>query len=38
VAANQILIENDAQVGKAIETLPRAQNLALTAKRSLQKK
>lgn len=38
VAANQVLIENDVQVAKAVETLPRAQTLALTAKKSYQKK
>lgn len=31
VAANQILIENDAQVNRAIAALPRAQQLAVTA-------
>jgi carboxyl-terminal processing protease len=38
IAANQILIENDSQVGKAVDMLPRAQILALTAKRTLQRK
>lgn len=38
VAANQVLIENDVQVAKAIEALPRAQTLALTARKSYQKK
>ena len=38
VAANQILIENDEQVAKAVESLPRAQNLAFAAKRTLQKR
>lgn len=37
VAANQVLIEDDLQVAKAIDALPRAQNLALTARRTLQK-
>jgi carboxyl-terminal processing protease len=38
VAANQVLIEDDPQVAKAVELLPRAQNLALAAKKSLQKR
>jgi hypothetical protein len=38
VAANQILIENDPQVGKAVDALPRAQLLALSAKRTLQRR
>lgn len=38
VAANQVLIENDVQVAKAVDSLPQAQNLALTAKRVFQKK
>lgn len=37
VAANQVLIENDSQVGKAVEALPRAENLALMAQKVLQK-
>jgi carboxyl-terminal processing protease len=37
VAANQVLIENDVQVAKAVDALPRAQSLALTARRTLQK-
>ncbi len=37
VAANQVLIENDIQVAKAVDALPRAQNLALTARKTLQK-
>lgn len=37
VAANQVLIENDLQIAKAVEALPRAENLALMAKRNLQK-
>jgi carboxyl-terminal processing protease len=37
VAANQVLIENDPQVAKAIEALPRAQNLALAARKLKQK-
>lgn len=37
VAANQVLIENDGQVAKAIEALPRAQNLALAARKTMQK-
>lgn len=37
VAANQVLVENDIQVGKAVEALPRAENLALMAKRNLLK-
>lgn len=34
VSANQILIEDDAQVSKAVESLPRAGQLALTARKS----
>lgn len=37
VAANQVLIENDLQVAKAVDALPRAQSLALTARKSVQK-
>lgn len=33
VAANQVLIENDVQVARAVEALPRAQNLALSARK-----
>lgn len=36
VAANQILIEDDPQVAKAVEALPRAKQLALAAQKSLQ--
>lgn len=38
VAANQVLIEEDAQVAKAVESLPKAQNLAQAARKSLQNK
>lgn len=38
VAANQVLIENDLQVAKALETLPRARNLSLVAGKFLQKR
>ncbi|MBK8811268.1 MAG: S41 family peptidase [Acidobacteria bacterium] len=38
VSAKQILIENDNQVGKAIENLPRAQQLAQLAERTRQKR
>jgi len=38
VSANQVLIQEDSQVGKAIEVLPNARLLALTAKKSLQNK
>ncbi len=38
VAANQILIEEDLQVAKAVEALPRAEQLALAARKSLQNK
>jgi carboxyl-terminal processing protease len=38
VAANQVLIEDDPQVAKAVELLPRAQNLALAARKTLQKR
>jgi len=37
VAANQVLIEDDPQVAKAVEALPRAKQLALSAQKSLQK-
>ena len=37
VAATQVLIENDLQVAKAIDALPRAQSLALAARKTLQK-
>ncbi len=37
VAANQILIEEDLQVAKAVEALPRAAQLASAARKSLQK-
>lgn len=38
VAANQVLIEDDPQVAKAVETLPRAGQLAVSARKTLQKK
>lgn len=38
VAANQISIEDDPQVAKAVESLPRAQTLALAARKSQQKR
>lgn len=38
VAANQILIEDDAQVARAVEALPRARNLAAVARRILPKR
>ncbi len=38
VAANQVLIEEDAQIAKAVQSLPRAGQLALSARKSLQKK
>lgn len=37
VAANQILIEDDLQVAKAVEALPKAKQLAQTAQKSQQK-
>jgi carboxyl-terminal processing protease len=37
VAANQILIEEDPQVSKAVQVLPRAKMLALSAQKSFQK-
>lgn len=37
VASNQVLIEDDAQVAKAVETLPRAAQLALSARKTLQR-
>ena len=37
VAANQVLVENDLQVAKAVEALPRAESLALAARKGLQK-
>lgn len=38
VAANQVLIEEDPQVAKAVELLPRAQDLALAAQKSMRAK
>ena len=38
VAANQVLIEDDLQIAKAVEVLPRAGQLAVSARKSLQKK
>ncbi|MGI9055384.1 MAG: S41 family peptidase [Pyrinomonadaceae bacterium] len=38
VSANQVLIEDDSQVGKAVEVLPNARLLALTARKNLQNK
>ncbi len=38
VAANQVLIEDDSQVAKAVQTLPRAGQLALSARKSLSRK
>ena len=38
VTGNQVLIENDLQISKAIESLPRARNLAAVAQRGLQNK
>jgi carboxyl-terminal processing protease len=35
VASEQVLVENDIQVAKSIETLPRAESLALTARKKL---
>lgn len=37
VSANQVLIEDDLQVGKAVEALPRAEQLALSAKKANRK-
>ena len=37
IAANQILVEEDMQVAKAVEALPRAGELTLAAKRNSQK-
>lgn len=37
VASNQVLIEDDPQVAKAVETLPRAGQLALAARKTAQK-
>ncbi|MCY7345749.1 MAG: S41 family peptidase [Pyrinomonadaceae bacterium] len=37
VAANQVLVEEDLQIAKAVEALPRAQQLALAARKNLQK-
>jgi carboxyl-terminal processing protease len=36
VAANQVLIEEDPQVAKAVELLPKAQSMAQAAQKSLQ--
>jgi carboxyl-terminal processing protease len=38
VTANQVLIEEDAQVAKALEVLPSAQQLALSARKKSQNK
>ena len=38
VSANQVLIEDDSQVGKAVEVLPNAGLLAQTARKNLQNK
>ena len=38
VAANQVLIEEDSQIAKAVQSLPRAGQLALSARKSLQRK
>lgn len=38
VTANQVLIENDLQIARAVESLPRAKNLALIAQRISRKK
>lgn len=38
VSANQVLVEEDKQVAKAVENLPRAQQLALLASRALKSK
>ncbi|MGI9036205.1 MAG: hypothetical protein ACR2GD_09230, partial [Pyrinomonadaceae bacterium] len=38
IAANQILIENDSQAARAIDALPRAQNLLVATRRIAQKK
>jgi carboxyl-terminal processing protease len=35
ISANQVLIEEDPQVAKAVEALPRAQQLALSARRTI---
>ncbi|MCD9187246.1 MAG: S41 family peptidase [Pyrinomonadaceae bacterium] len=37
VSANQVLIEDDPQVSKAVEALPRAEQLALSAKKANRK-
>lgn len=36
VSANQVLIEEDQQVARAVEVLPRAQQLALSARKTIQ--
>jgi hypothetical protein len=38
VAANQVLTEEDVQIARAVNALPRAQNLALAAKRNLARR
>ena len=38
VSANQVLIEDDLQIGKAVEVLPNARLLNLTARKNLQNK
>ncbi|HQU82853.1 MAG TPA: S41 family peptidase [Pyrinomonadaceae bacterium] len=37
VSANQVLIEDDTMTAKAVESLPRAENLALSAKKANRK-
>lgn len=37
VSANQVLIEDDPQIGKAVEALPRAEQLALSARKANRK-
>ena len=38
VAANQVLVEDDPQIAKAVSALPRAGQMALSARKSMQKK
>jgi hypothetical protein len=38
VSANQVLIEEDPQVAKAVENLPTARQMALSARKILQNK
>ena len=36
ISADQVLIEEDPQVAKAVEALPRAQQLAISARKTIR--